>query len=115
MQNKVILERHLDIHGKEDIKVLEYAWINSVNQTGLKNLLDVAVLEYAQQYELVGKLQHFRKIDEIPFDFLRRRMSVVVRGAAAKATDHRRIGYRQYQSRTVLGGARWGPIFSLLA
>jgi Mg2+-importing ATPase len=59
--------------------VLEYAWINSVNQTGLRNLLDVAVLEYAQQYELVGKLQHFRKIDEIPFDFLRRRMSVVVR------------------------------------
>jgi Mg2+-importing ATPase len=78
-QNRVILERHLDIHGKEDIKVLEYAWINSVNQTGLRNLLDVAVLEYAQQYELVGKLQHFRKIDEIPFDFLRRRMSVVVR------------------------------------
>jgi Mg2+-importing ATPase len=78
-QNKVILERHLDIHGKEDIQVLEYAWLNSFHQTGLKNLLDVAVLEYAQQYELVGKLQHYRKIDEIPFDFLRRRMSMVVR------------------------------------
>jgi P-type Mg2+ transporter len=78
-QNKVILERHLDIHGKEDIKVLEYAWINSVNQTGLRNLLDVAVLEYAQQHEVAERLQHFRKIDEIPFDFLRRRMSVVVR------------------------------------
>jgi Mg2+-importing ATPase len=78
-QNKVILERHLDVHGKEDLQVLEYAWINSFHQTGLKNLLDVAVLEYAVQNEVVEKLQHYRKIDEIPFDFLRRRMSVVVR------------------------------------
>ena len=78
-QNKVILERHLDIHGHDDLRVLEYAWLNSFNQTGLKNLLDVAVLEYAQQHELVDKLKHYRKIDEIPFDFVRRRMSVVVR------------------------------------
>jgi Mg2+-importing ATPase len=78
-QNKVILERHLDVHGNEDTRVLELAWLNSFHQTGLKNLLDVAVLEYAQQYELVGKLQHYRKVDEIPFDFLRRRMSVIVR------------------------------------
>ena len=78
-QNKVILERHLDVHGKDDLQVLEYAWINSFHQTGLKNLLDVAVLEYSMQHEIVEKLQHYRKIDEIPFDFLRRRMSVVVR------------------------------------
>ena len=78
-QNKVILERHLDVHGHEDSRVLEYAWLNSSNQTGLKNLLDVAVLEYAQQHEVVDKLKHFRKVDEIPFDFVRRRMSVVVR------------------------------------
>ncbi|MAH70465.1 magnesium-translocating P-type ATPase [Bradyrhizobium manausense] len=78
-QNKVILERHLDIHGNEDSQVLELAWLNSFHQTGLKNLLDVAVLEYAEQDELVGKLQHYRKVDEIPFDFVRRRMSVIVR------------------------------------
>jgi Mg2+-importing ATPase len=78
-QNKVILERHLDVHGKEDVGVLEYAWINSFHQTGLKNLLDVAVLEYAEQHQVIEKLLHYRKIDEIPFDFLRRRMSVVVR------------------------------------
>jgi len=59
--------------------VLEYAWLNSNNQTGLKNSLDVAVLEFALQHELVDKLKHYRKIDEIPFDFMRRRMSVVVR------------------------------------
>ena len=78
-QNKVILERHLDIHGNDDLQVLEFAWLNSFHQTGLKNLLDVAVLEYAKQHELVDKLKHYRKIDEIPFDFMRRRMSVVVR------------------------------------
>src|SRR5262249_37515414 len=42
-------------------------------------LLDLAVLEYTEQYELVGNLQHYRKVDEIPFDFMRRRMSVIVR------------------------------------
>jgi Mg2+-importing ATPase len=78
-QNKIILERHLDIHGHDDLRVLEYAWLNSNNQTGLKNSLDVAVLEFALQHELVDKLKHYRKIDEIPFDFMRRRMSVVVR------------------------------------
>ncbi len=83
-QNKIILERHLDVHGKEDLQVLEYAWINSFHQTGLKNLLDVAVLEYAKQHEIVEKLQLYRKIDEIPFDFLRRRMSVVVRNGDGK-------------------------------
>ncbi|MDU3043808.1 magnesium-translocating P-type ATPase [Bradyrhizobium sp.] len=78
-QNRVILERHLDIHGNEDSQVLELAWLNSFHQTGLKNLLDVAVLEYADQLELVGKVQHYQKVDEIPFDFVRRRMSVIVR------------------------------------
>jgi Mg2+-importing ATPase len=78
-QNKIILERHLDIHGQDDLRVLEYAWLNSYNQTGLKNSLDVAVLEFALQHELVDKLKHYRKIDEIPFDFVRRRMSVVIR------------------------------------
>ena len=78
-QNKIILERHLDVHGKEDLQVLEFAWLNSFFQTGLKNLLDVAVLDYAVQHDVVYKLQHYKKIDEIPFDFMRRRMSVVVR------------------------------------
>jgi len=83
-QNKIILERHLNVHGKEDLQVLEFAWLNSFNQTGLKNLLDVAVLGYAIQHEIVDKLQHYKKIDEIPFDFMRRRMSVVVRNGDGK-------------------------------
>ena len=78
-QNRVILQRHLDIHGREDSQVLEFAWLNSFHQTGLKNLLDVAVLEHGQERGVVERLQHYRKIDELPFDFVRRRMSVVVR------------------------------------
>ena len=78
-QDKVILERHLDIHGNEDIQTLEYAWLNSHHQTGLRNLLDVAVLEYGKKHGVVEKLVDHEKIDEIPFDFIRRRMSVIVR------------------------------------
>jgi Mg2+-importing ATPase len=78
-QNKVILEQHLDIHGRPDSQSLEYAWLNSFHQTGLKNLLDAAILEHAEQQHLPEKLSHYQKIDEIPFDFMRRRISVVVR------------------------------------
>jgi Mg2+-importing ATPase len=83
-QNKIILERHLNVHGNDDLQVLEFAWLNSFYQTGLKNLLDVAVLDYAVQHDIVYKLQHYKKIDEIPFDFMRRRMSVVVRDGDGK-------------------------------
>ena len=60
-QNKIILERHLNVHGKDDLQVLEFAWLNSFYQTGLKNLLDVAVLEYAMQHDIVHKLRALQK------------------------------------------------------
>ena len=78
-QDKVILERHLDIHGNDDIQTLEYAWLNSYHQTGLRNLLDVAVLEYGKKQGVADRFMAHQKIDEIPFDFMRRRMSVIVR------------------------------------
>ncbi len=78
-QNRVILEKHLDLAGNENGQVLAYAWLNSFHQTGLKNLMDVAVLDYANLNGVTEDVKHFRKIDEIPFDFMRRRMSVVVR------------------------------------
>jgi len=77
-QDKVILEKHVDIHGHENERVLEYAYLNSFYQSGLKNLLDVAVLEHVEVHEHLEVSEHFSKIDEIPFDFQRRRMSVVV-------------------------------------
>ena len=77
-QDKVVLERHVNAVGEEDDFVLALAYLNSFYQTGLKNLLDVAVLEHA---ELKGQLaidKAYGKVDECPFDFTRRRMSVVV-------------------------------------
>jgi Mg2+-importing ATPase len=80
-QDKVILERHIDANGGEDENVLELAWLNSFHQTGLKNLLDVAVLEAMPPDVAVRLKGTYTLIDEVPFDFSRRRMSVVVRGA----------------------------------
>ncbi|HEY4390814.1 MAG TPA: magnesium-translocating P-type ATPase [Paenibacillus sp.] len=77
-QDKIILEKHLDVTGNENKKVLEYAYLNSHHQTGLKNLLDVAVLEHAELNQITGVEDNYIKIDEIPFDFNRRRMSVVL-------------------------------------
>jgi Mg2+-importing ATPase len=77
-QDKVILERHVDIGGEESAHVLELAYLNSYYQSGLKNLLDVAVLEHVEVDATLHVREHFAKVDEIPFDFQRRRMSVVV-------------------------------------
>ncbi len=77
-QDRVILEKHVDIFGEESDHVLQYAYLNSYYQSGLKNLLDVAVLKHAEVNEALSVPQHFAKVDEIPFDFQRRRMSVVV-------------------------------------
>jgi P-type Mg2+ transporter len=79
-QNKVVLERHVDIFGAESRHVLELAYLNSHFQSGLRNLLDVAILEHAEMREHVRIPHRYRKIDEVPFDFRRRRMSVVVAG-----------------------------------
>lgn len=77
-QDRIILEKYLDAEGEEDEEVLNYAYLNSFYQTGLKNLLDVAVLEHKTLEKELQLDRSFRKIDEIPFDFNRRRMSVVV-------------------------------------
>ena len=77
-QDQIILKRHLDLRGDDSDRVLEYAYLNSFHQSGLKNLLDVAVLQHVELHEKLKADEHFRKIDEIPFDFERRRMSVVL-------------------------------------
>lgn len=77
-QDHIILKRHLDIHGDESEQVLEYAYLNSFYQSGLKNLLDVAVLKHAELVDRLELHERFSKIDEMPFDFERRRMSVVL-------------------------------------
>ena len=77
-QDKIFLARHVDVWGQESEAVLEMAYLNSYYQTGLKNLLDVAVLEHVDVHSELKVGTAFNKVDEIPFDFTRRRMSVVV-------------------------------------
>jgi P-type Mg2+ transporter len=77
-QGKIVLEKHLDVHGDESERVLQYGYMNSYFQTGLKNLMDEAILEHGHLEEDLKVKTDFRKIDEIPFDFQRRRMSVIV-------------------------------------
>ncbi|OZY59399.1 magnesium-translocating P-type ATPase [Pseudomonas lundensis] len=77
-QDKIFLARHVDIWGQESDDVLEMAYLNSYHQTGLKNLLDVAVLEHVEVHRELNVGTAYSKVDEIPFDFTRRRMSVVV-------------------------------------
>ncbi|MBU3105118.1 magnesium-translocating P-type ATPase [Clostridium gasigenes] len=77
-EDKIVLERHLDIYGNEDIRVLRHGYLVSYFQTGLKNLLDVSILEYGEEKGFKDYHEMYEKIDEIPFDFTRRRMSVVL-------------------------------------
>jgi len=83
-QDKVILELHLDIHGNDNIDVLRQAFLNSYYQTGLKNLMDISIIEYTRKAELTNLWVDYKKVDEIPFDFNRRRMSVAVEDSSGK-------------------------------
>ena len=77
-QDKVVLEYHLNVDGKEDDRVLRHAFLNSYFQTGLKNLIDLAVIQRQEELGAQALVEKYTKVDEIPFDFQRRRMSVVV-------------------------------------
>ena len=81
-QDKIILEHHLDINGQIDASVLQLAWLNSYYQSGMKNLMDKAIIRFAEEKTSVKKvgIGFYKKIDELPFDFVRRRLSVVVQG-----------------------------------
>jgi Mg2+-importing ATPase len=80
-QDRIVLKLHLDVAGQDCEEVLELAYLNSYHQSGLKSLLDVAVLAHGDLQDSLQVDRTFSKIDEIPFDFLRRRLSVVVEEA----------------------------------
>ena len=77
-KGKIVLEKHLDVRGEPSEKVLHYGYLNSYHHTGLKNLLDEAILDHEELEDRLKAKEKYRKIDEIPFDFVRRRMSVVI-------------------------------------
>ena len=77
-EDKIVLEKYLDIKGEEDKRVLKQAFLNAYFQTGLKGNIDEAVIARTAKTELKGIEEQYEKIDEIPFDFSRRRLSVIV-------------------------------------
>ena len=76
--DKIVLERYLNVYGNDDDEVLKWAYLNSYHQTGLKSLLDVAILEHLELRKELKVDEDYVKVDEIPFDFQRRRMSVIL-------------------------------------
>ena len=88
-QDKVVLEYHLDVMGNEDARVLRHAYLNSYFQTGYKNLMDIAIIQKTEEEErdnrqLTDLSETYVKVDEIPFDFTRRRLSTVVQDKSGK-------------------------------
>ena len=83
-QDEIVLEKYMDVRGREDKRVLRHAFLNSFFQTGLKNLMDVAIISRGEKEELSYLKEAYVREDEIPFDFSRRRMSVVLRDQNGK-------------------------------
>lgn len=83
-QDKIVLERYLDINGEEDEEVLKYAFINAYFQNGLEGSIDKAIVKKIKQEKLYKVSKEYKKIDEIPFDFSRRCLSVIVSNGEEK-------------------------------
>ena len=77
-EDKIVLEKYLDINGQEDIRVLKNAFLNSYFQTGLKGNIDEAVIKRGIENNLEELKTKYKKVDEVPFDFSRRRLSVII-------------------------------------
>lgn len=82
--DKIVLAKYLNVLGDEDEEVLKWAYLNSYHQTGLVNLMDKAVLEHVELNDYLQVDEHYKIIDEIPFDFQRRRMSVILKQKEGK-------------------------------
>lgn len=80
-QNQITLQYYRNINGNEDETILKYAYLNSYYSTGIKNIIDRAILSYAIKHDIPNKVKNYKKIDEIPFDYQRRMASVVVKNS----------------------------------
>ena len=85
-EGRIVLEQHVDVRGMESERVLHYGYLNSYHHTGLRNLMDEAILDHEELEEQLKAKEKYRKIDEIPFDFVRRRMSVIVEDTSGTNT-----------------------------
>ena len=78
-ENRIVLQEYIDVSGKSNMNVLKYAYLNSLYSTGIKNLVDKSILNYGKIHDIDKKIEKYEKIDEIPFDYTRKRQSVVVK------------------------------------
>lgn len=83
-EDEIVLEKYIDVTGAESVRILRHAFLNSYFQTGLKNLIDVAIISRAEKEKLNILKEKYIREDEIPFDFTRRRMSVVLKDDKGK-------------------------------
>ena len=83
-EDQIVLEKYMDVEGNESLRILKHAFLNSYFQTGLKNLIDVAIIARAEKENMNIYKEEYKREDEIPFDFMRRRMSVVLRDMNGK-------------------------------
>jgi len=83
-EDKIVLEKYMNVLGENDSRILRHAYLNSHFQTGLKNLIDLAIINRAVENGFEEALSPYTRVDEIPFDFARRRMSVVLRDKSGK-------------------------------
>ena len=83
-EDKIVLEKYLNIKGEEDLRVLKHAFLNAFFQTGLKGNIDEAVIKRGIENGLGNFREIYKKVDEIPFDFARRRLSVIVSDSSKK-------------------------------
>lgn len=88
-EDKIVLQKYIDVNGNEDTSILEYAYLNSYFGTGMKNLVDRAIITYGNEKNIKEIVNDYTKIDEIPFDYTRKRMSVVVK-------SNKNNGYRMF-------------------
>ena len=88
-ENKIVLQKYIDVNGNEDVSILEYAYLNSYFGTGMKTLVDRAIISYGNERNIKDIVNEYKKIDEIPFDYTRKRMSVVV-------CNNKNNGYRMF-------------------
>ncbi|WP_430615588.1 magnesium-translocating P-type ATPase [Flavobacterium sp. JP2137] len=80
-QDEIVLDRFMDLSGADDERILQWAWLNSFHQSGVKNLMDRAVVKFTEDREDFDGFTYHAKVDELPFDFERRRLSVIVTGS----------------------------------
>jgi Mg2+-importing ATPase len=80
-ENNIILQKYIDVEGKENNNIVEYAYLNSYYGTGMKNLVDRAIIAFGKENKIDEEVKNYVKVDELPFDYSRRKMSVVVKSS----------------------------------